>query len=837
MVKATETNLAGVLEGKKQYQVPLYQRVYSWGKPQLDQLWNDIAELAAARREDPSATHFIGSLVLAQSPDYSVVGVSKLLVVDGQQRLTTLTILLAALRDHLIEASDTERAQGIQAQYLINVYDKDKPTKVLPTQADRAAYLAVMRSAPDAGGSDTVGEAYNHFRSKIAAADDPDDAHDLEEIENAIVSGLALVVVTAEPRDNAHRIFESLNNTGLQLTQSDLLKNYLFMRLGDYGDDVYDSVWLPLEKKLSAENLELLFWLDLVQSDERVKQSDTYVEQQKRLEKLKGPAEIAAEVIRVAKLGDVLNTILEPALEPDPEIRRRLTRIRAWGSTTAYPVVMRILDRRVSGTATAEQVLRALTYLESYFVRRIVIGRATASLNRTLLQAVAAIGDADEIDVALREYLSRGRKYYGTDKQVHEAAQNVPFYWQGRAAQKKLILQWLEESCGSKEAVDPTNLSIEHVLPQTLSGAAREAFALSLPEGSDVDREHERLLHTIGNLTLTGYNSELSNRPFGEKRRLLAESGLRMNQAIASHEAWGAAEIYERGSELAKRIIELWPGPDETLIGADAEEPSATRRLIASIVAEIPAGRWTSYGEIALVAGSYPQPVAAVISSTPMQAAWRVLQTGGTISPGFRWLEPHRTEDPREFLESEGLTFDDDGRADEGQFVSAEELAELSGLEVNRPRRPKSRTRPLLGQRKTFFQRVHDLGESLPTNIESWPNASTKYGMDVNVGIPGAIVSLQLSTRELAAVFCVLYIRDDKPLFSYLRDRRYEIETALGAELEWRDLPENKSSQIILRRDGDWRDESAAPDLARWLVTTADRFAHVFLEYLPSRLK
>lgn len=248
MVKAAETNLAGVLEGKKQYQVPLYQRVYSWGTKQLDQLWSDVVELAATRREEPAATHFIGSLVLSQSPDFSVVGVSKLLVVDGQQRLTTLTLLLAALRDHLIETGDPERADGIHAQYLVNVYDRDKPTKVLPTQADRASYLSVVRSAPDAGSSDRIGEAYNHFRAKIAAADDPDDAHDLEEIENAVVSGLALVVVTAEARDNAHRIFESLNNTGLQLTQSDLLKNHLFMRLGDRSEVVYESVWLPLEK-------------------------------------------------------------------------------------------------------------------------------------------------------------------------------------------------------------------------------------------------------------------------------------------------------------------------------------------------------------------------------------------------------------------------------------------------------------------------------------------------------------------------------------------------------------------------------------------------------------
>lgn len=832
MVKAAETNLAGVLEGKKQYQVPLYQRVYSWGQKQLDQLWNDIAELAATRRVEPSATHFIGSLVLAQSPDYSIVGVSKLLVVDGQQRLTTLTLLLAALRDHLIETGDRERADGIQAQYLVNVYDKGKPTKVLPTQADRAAYLSVVRSAPDAGGNDGVGEAYNHFRAKIAAADDPDDPHDLEEIENAVVSGLALVVVTAEAGDNAHRIFESLNNTGLQLAQSDLLKNYLFMRLGDRSEVVYDSVWLPLEKKLSADNLELLFWLDLVQTDERAKQSDTYVGQQKRLEKLTSPAEVEAEILRIAKLGDVLATILEPSHEPDEEIRRRLTRIRAWGSTTAYPVVMRMLDRRAAGTASTQEVAQALAYLESYFVRRVVIGRATANLNRTLLQAVGAIADADHVDVALRDYLSRGRKYFATDKQVREAVGTVPFYWQGRGTQKKLILQWLEESYGSKEAVDPRNLTIEHVLPQTLTDAVRETFALGLPYGSDVAYEHDRIVHTIGNLTLTGYNSELSNRPFDEKRAMLSESGLRMNQEIAAHEVWGGTEIALRSTNLAGRIVELWPGPDETVAGDEIEEPSAMRRQVASIVAEIPAGRWTSYGDVALVAGSYAQPVAAIIASYPMLNAWRVLQAGGTISPGFRWLEPNRTQDPREFLESEGLTFDDEGRAVAEQFLTPEQLAELVGLEIDEGRLRPSGPRPLLAQRKAFFQTVCDLGRATSMAITSWPNGSTQYALDISLGLAGSLIELSITSREPAAVYCAFYIRDDKALFAHLLQHREHIEAAVGAALKWKDVPEYKSSQVFVQREGDWRDPNQASALAQWLVTSADTFATVFPAYL-----
>lgn len=833
MVKATETSFAGVLEGKKQYQVPLYQRTYSWGAKQLDQLWDDIVELASARRDEPTTSHFIGSLVLAASPDFRAVGISKLLVVDGQQRLTTLTLLLAALRDHLAETGDTEAAEGIHAQYLVNVYDRGKPTKVLPTQADRDAYKAVLNSSPDAGGSDAIGVAYNHFRAKIAAADDPDDPHDLEQIENAVVHGLAVVVVTAEPGDNAHRIFESLNNTGLQLNQSDLLKNYLFMRLGERAEDVYDSVWLPLERKLSGEALELLFWLDLAQRDERAKQSDTYAGQQKRLERLTTPDQIESEVRRIAALGDVLAAILDPARETDSAIRDRLERIQAWGSTTAYPVVMTILARRAAGTATAAQVAAALLTLESYFVRRIVVGRATAGLNRSLLQAVSAVADADAVDVALRDYLSRGRRHFATDQQIRQAVAVVPFYWQGRAAQKKLILRWVEESYGSKEAVDPRNLTIEHVLPQTLTDAVRQEFAAGLPAGADVAAEHERIVHTIGNLTLTGYNSELSNRPFGAKRAMLAESALRMNHEIAAHEAWSVDEIKARGASLAEKIVSLWPGPNEDVASTSDEGPSDTRRLVASIVAEIPAGRWTSYGEVALVAGSYPQPVAAIITTHRMQGAWRVLQTGGTISPGFRWLDPDRTEDPRAYLESEGLTFDDDGRAAADAFIDARELAELAGLEVG-DEEPAWRAgpRPLLAQRHAFFQTVRELGESTGTVITSWPKPTTQDAVDVNIGHPGCVVVLSLSSRE-PAVYCSFYIRNDKALFAHLYAQRREIENALGVTLEWRDIPEYKSSQAILRHDGDWRDEGAAADLAQWLVRTAENLAAVFPKYMP----
>ncbi|WP_240916076.1 DUF4268 domain-containing protein [Sanguibacter sp. HDW7] len=491
---------------------------------------------------------------------------------------------------------------------------------------------------------------------------------------------------------------------------------------------------------------------------------------------------------------------------------------------------MQILDRLRSGTATSEQTARALTYLESYFVRRIVVGRATAGLNRTLLQAVGAVADGEQPDVALRDFLSRGRKHFASDAQVREAVTSVPFYWQGRGPQRKLILQWLEASYGLKEVVNPANLTIEHVLPQTMSSAVRAAFEPSLPAGADVVAEHERIVHTLGNLTLTGYNSELSNRVFAEKREMLGSSGLRMNQVIAEHESWGLSEIRARGAAMAEQLVALWPGPDESLVGT--EDPSILRRQVSAIVAEIPAGRWTALDEVALVAGVAPGTVAQVVAGGTLPGVWRVLGSDGRLGAG-------EADGVRARLEAEGLELDDDGCARPDAFLPADDLAARAGLEVERghatSRRGTERRRsadgPLGADRKAFQQRVVDLGAAASTSIERWPAPRRQYSVDVSIGRPGVVVELSLSSRE-PAVFVAFYILDDKDLFAKLSARREEIEREAGFGLEWKNDERYKSAQVFVRREGDWRDPAQIDDLARWAVGMIDTFAEVFPRFL-----
>lgn len=493
-----------------------------------------------------------------------------------------------------------------------------------------------------------------------------------------MISGLALVSVTAQRGDNAHRIFESLNNTGMRLTQGDLLRNYLFMRLPTRGEAVYQALWLPLQELLTSSELEQLFWLDLVQRDPRVKQTDIYTAQQARLDKLTSEADLEAEIERFAGLGELLKTLLNPAREPDPEVRLRLERLSAWGTTTVYPLLLNLLDRREQGSASSAEIARTMLYVESFFVRRLVTGRATSNINRILLRVLTEMDRDKPFDEAVRSYLSTGRKYYASDAEIKTAATTMPFYLNGRPGQRALVLRWLDESYDSKEPVKYDTLTIEHVLPQTPTPWWRRSLSDSLTGGETFAELHGSLVHTLGNLTLTGYNATMSNKPFDIKKDQLHKSGLAMNQEIALAQRWGREEIHARASHLAKRIAAIWPGP----VDAGPDETAGSWDIMAKALAGIPAGAWTTYGDVAALIGSHPVPVGVRLASHPYPNAHRVLQVEGTISASFRWVETDRMDDPRDVLRAEGVNFDDQGRADQSQRLTVEDLARLAGLTV-----------------------------------------------------------------------------------------------------------------------------------------------------------
>ncbi|MFF3497296.1 DUF262 domain-containing protein [Streptomyces sp. NPDC002795] len=688
-MQAREITFSKLVQGEMQFQVPLYQRTYSWQREELQQLWDDVQELVEDQLEGrPPAAHFLGSVVLAPER-VAAGGMQRWLVVDGQQRLTTLMLVFTALRDRHRERGAAKKADRIHDLLLVNGYqDGDDHYRLLPTQADREAFTACVESLPKAGGSGNVGAAYRFFLGALTEGEAAGGEAWADAVEAVLSNLLSIVAITAAEGDNVYRIFESINNTGVGLSQSDLLRNYLFMYLPTRGESVYRNLWLPMQELLGPDRLELLVWLDLVVAgNSRAKQSEIYRDQKKRLEPLSGDeGALQAEIAALAERADRLMRILEPARETDPELREVLDRLSRWGGQTHYPLALHLLDLVDSGRSTAAEVTEALSYAESYMVRRLFAGLSTTGSNRVFMELPKELDKDGSPAQAVRRFLSRNRtgaRSWPSDDAVREAIRTRPFYKAGRSNQRFQVLRRLEESYSASEPVDyaKARLTVEHVLPQRPAQQWFDLLAEETEDDESPDELHALIVHTLGNLTLSGDNARLSNHPFRRKQEILDSSALRMNQYIAAKERWGRAEIHSRADELAERAVQLWPGPIEGVVHAD-DEWAGWKELREALLA-MPAGTWTTYGDLAALVGTHAVAVGNHVGSKPgLHGAYRVLTADGRISAGFRWTDDQHSGDPKDLLEAEGVPFDGAGRARRSHRLTTGDLGTLLGKEV-----------------------------------------------------------------------------------------------------------------------------------------------------------
>jgi alkylated DNA nucleotide flippase Atl1 len=679
-----ESTLKQLIEGQKQFQVPLYQRQYAWGKDQLSQLWQDVLDQydlltpdELGRVDHNAPTHFLGSMVLAPSPLMHAHGVTPFLIIDGQQRLTSLLIAVCALRDHAAKKQPLE-AERFNELYLINKYAKGLAYyRLLPTQSDRESFFACIendRTRRNGG----IAHAYGFFQAQLTGRGPDNQPLDMGRLEAVFSQRLQFVAITAGRSDNVHRIFESLNDRGVRLTQADLLRNYVFMLLPNRAEDVYDQVWRPMQESLTPAQLETLVFVDLVlRGKATIKRQDIYREQQERLQSLESDeAAVEREVRELARRARLFRRIVEPQSEPDQRIRAALERLERWGASTTHPLLMHLLDSLERGACTADEVVESISFIESFLVRRMIAAVPTNNLNRIFSAVVPQLRADLPIAGAVRYALSGERKYWPSDNRLREAIRTKPFYFQGRQEQKLLVFRRLEESYGHAEQIDwaKAKLSIEHVMPQSLTDEWRAALGAS---GEDPEDVHAELLHTLGNLTVTAYNGTLSNGPFERKLEILSGSHLELNRAITPAGHWGKAEILARADELARKATEIWPAP---LVGVEEPPSGFDWSALDAALAALPFGAWTTYTDLAELVGSHQVPVGQHVASTAdLVNGHRVLTADGRVAAGFRWSEPADKRDVLEVLKAEGVRFGPDGRADGEQRLGADDLADLIG--------------------------------------------------------------------------------------------------------------------------------------------------------------
>jgi len=609
----------------------------------------------------------------------SASSAARFLVVDGQQRLTTLSIALCALRDVWADL-DREAGDEINETYLINKFKKGRERyKLLPTQDDRGDYSAIVDSTPSKATTDSrISDAYRFFLARIgeATAAEEEDCIELARLKDVLVSRLSVVDITADRDDNIHRIFESLNATGVDLTQGDLLRNYIFMLLPseERAQRVYDELWAPLEATIGVGNIESLARLDLLRRGEEVLSDDVYRGQQARLRQYEGDEDaIEGQVADLLRQASFYQRMLDPSKEEHAGVRAHLYFLKRWGAQTVNPIVMYAFNLRDEGKISDDQMQQLLLNIESFLVRRLLTGVRGGNLNRIFLRVVKKLIESEPdqlVDVARWE-LSSERSYWASDSDIEWSVCSRPFYFYGRAEQKRMVLEAIERSFGHKEASDleAMSLSIEHIMPQTMT---EEWNAHLAEQGDDPEATRSELLHTLGNLTLTAYNPQLSNKPLERKKEIYESSLLAMNQPIASAPAWGKTQISARAEDLATRIINIWPAPEARV----TDGPSELWAPLHEACAVLPPGYWTSYSELAVLVGTSPIAVGNYIGKNHVTNAHRVMNVAGRVAPGFHWIDSDDDRDVRTVLETEGLVFGEDGRAVPERRMTAADLQE-----------------------------------------------------------------------------------------------------------------------------------------------------------------
>jgi uncharacterized protein with ParB-like and HNH nuclease domain/predicted transport protein len=549
-------NIYGILEGSKQYVIPVYQRIYSWGQPQCDRLWADIVQMHKWNKPG----HFIGTIVNV-AERMAPVGIQEFMIIDGQQRLTTLSILLLALRDYATAHPGCGiNSDEINENYLVNRFKTDKDKfKLLLTQSDRDALIKKIEDAPiPAGLKSRVLDNYALFTDKISK----------DEIAPAdlfqAIGRLQLVSITLERgHDDPQAIFESLNSTGMDLKDSDLIRNHLLMALDSATQtSIYNNIWRPTEQLFDYEHQSELmdnFFRDYLTmklgripiKTEVYKEFCQYHEDSGMV-----ICDLCKDIYSFAKH----YTDMYFVRSGDEGLKSLYGAMKAIRMEVAYPFLLKVHDDCDKGLITIEELREILWLCVSYVLRRAVCDIPTNSLNKTFAMMNNDIKPDDYLNSVKAFFiLLDSYKEFPTDKRFLDTFLMRDIYHMNRC---RYILGWLE-NWDNKSVVNAEKLTIEHIIPQNPHLSDDWKFAL----GNNWEEIQKKYLHTIGNMTLTAYNSEMSDASFTDKLTMdggFLQSALRLNNYVVTQTTWGEPQVTKRAGQLGELAKKAWPYPTLT---------------------------------------------------------------------------------------------------------------------------------------------------------------------------------------------------------------------------------------------------------------------------------
>lgn len=577
------------------YEIPAFQRPYVWKQgDQWEPLWDDVEQLAQSILEDgETKPHFMGAVVLQQIPHPSGT-IERRIVVDGQQRITTLQLLMDAIQEVLENREHSHPAKRL-ADLVENREEyrdgnPDNAFKVWPTVFDRVAFRHAMSndmSATDYSASRIV-QAHDYFRGQaerwLDKVSDENGTSDgaASALEKAVREKLELVVIDLGNTDDPHVIFETLNARGTPLLQSDMIKNKILRDAGvgvDYEDKAsleQHQLWPFSEDRWWTREIGRGFqrrpridaylnhWLTL-RNKREMKAYDEFRAFQGYAGSWQGTEQTIHDIAKdIADVGEIYRDIED---ERRADIAAFLRRRNVMNVGAITPLLLWLLSVDVPQTT----LTKCLNALESFLVRRVVCGYSARSYGSLFVELLARLADtsADEADKILLSFLAEQESQAGVwprDSELRDRFVTAPLYQWLTRGRLGMLLMGIEEKLRTEKAETqevPHNLQIEHIMPQ----AWRANWALPEDDNREAALERDRVIHTIGNLTLVNgrLNTALSNGPWDCKRKALDDhSVLFLNRRLVKKapQIWDEAAIEKRAKWLFKRAVEIWPHPD-----------------------------------------------------------------------------------------------------------------------------------------------------------------------------------------------------------------------------------------------------------------------------------
>ncbi|WP_187927845.1 DUF262 and DUF1524 domain-containing protein [Helicobacter pylori] len=570
-MKAEATTLLGFFEENQnnQFVIPIYQRVYSWEKEQCEQLWDDIIKIGG---NDKMNGHFIGSILYVRN---GITHSDPLLIIDGQQRLTTIMLLCIALRNHSsdeVKILEKFSCKEIENRYLINSNKNgDKKFRLILSKSDKDTLLSLIdkNKRKPSEPSVKIVENFKLFEKWISENTDK-----LETIFKGLEKLMIVYIALDKEKDDPQLIFESMNSKGIELTQTDLIRNYIIIETEteEKQKDFYNGYWRAMEEDFKQNKT---LFDRFVRHYLTIKTGEI-----PNIKKVYGAFKDYQQKEGI-EIEDLLKDLQKYCgyfcqiafkKEADKDLNKALSFLVDLEMDVVYPLLLELYSDYSDGVLSKQDFIPIIALTESYLCRRAVCGLGSNGLNKIFPSFTKKIDKKQYLKSVEKHFGSlKGKQRFPNNDEFKDLFITIDFY------HFKKIKYFLErlENFDTKEPVDTQKCDTEHIMPQTLNKEWEGDL------GENFEAIHEKYLHTIGNLTLTGYNSKYSNNSFREKRDMekgFKQSSLKLNQSLKNLESFGEKEIEKRANDLADWALKIWTYPKLDLETLEEYKPKKEKK-------------------------------------------------------------------------------------------------------------------------------------------------------------------------------------------------------------------------------------------------------------------